>query len=145
MAEYKVVIGMNDGKCHQIELKDDKADTLHNRRVGETIPGGPLGFDGYEFLITGGSDKCGFPMRKGIQSARKRVLIGAGVGFCGKKRKFGKKKVRKNQKGLLRRRTVCGERISKIIRQVNLKVVKVGSGPLIPIETTPNKEEEKKE
>jgi small subunit ribosomal protein S6e len=130
MVEYKLVIGAKDGKCHQVELKDEKAEALHDRHLGETIPGDSLGFEGYEFLITGGSDKCGFPMRKGIQDARKKVLIGGSVGFNGKKRPLRKKSKRTKQNGLVKRRTVCGERISKIIRQVNVKVVKVGAKPL---------------
>ena len=105
--------------------------------LGDVVKGDGLGLDGYEFQITGGSDKCGFPMRKGIQDARKRILVGGSVGFCGKKRRFGKKKVRKSQKGLLRKRTVCGERVSKIIRQVNVKVVKAGKGPLTAPEAAP--------
>ena len=125
--DVKVVIGTKDGKSYQQELKGAQGDVLHNKKIGDTVSGDAMGFSGYEFLITGGSDKCGFPMRKGIQEARKGVLIGKSVGFNGKKRRLGKKTVRKTQYGLLRRRTVCGERISKIINQVNLKVVKVGT------------------
>ena len=146
MAEYKLVIGMKDGKSHQVELKDDKAEVLHGRHLGETIPGGPLGFDGYEFLITGGSDKCGFPMRKGIQEPRKRVMIAGGVGFCGKKRPLRKKSKRSTQKGLLKRRTVCGERVTKIIHQVNVKVVKQGASKIGEEAAAPEAtSEEKKE
>jgi small subunit ribosomal protein S6e len=125
MAEYKVVIGINDGKSVQKEIKGTEAEALHNKRLGETISGDLLGFQGYEFLITGGSDKCGFPMRKGIQEARKKIMIKGGVGFNGKDRNGNK------QKGLIKRRTVCGERITAIITQVNLKVTKVGPEPLI--------------
>ena len=130
MADLKLVIGAKDGKSHQVVLTEDKAAVLHGMKLGETLAGDNLGFSGYEFLITGGSDKCGFPMRKGIQEPRKRVLIGGGVGFCGKKRKLRKKSTRKTQYGLLKRITVCGERITKIIHQVNVKVVKEGSQKL---------------
>ncbi len=131
MVEFKVVIGQQDGKTHQIVLKDDQTLPLQKKRIGETISGDDLGFPGYEFVITGGSDKSGFPMRKGIQEPRKLILTGKGVGFCGKKRRFAKKPIRKTQKGLVRRRTVCGEMVTKIIHQVNLKVAKKGSGPLV--------------
>ncbi len=130
MVNFKTVIGAKDGKSHQKEIKSPEADNLLKRRIGEKISGNVIGFDGYEFLITGGSDKCGFPMRKGIQEPRKMVLIGKGVGFSGKKRVMGKKKNIKNQKGIIKRRTVCGEMITKIIHQVNLKVLKEGSKPL---------------
>ena len=49
----------------------------------------------------------------------------------------GKNRNKKKQKGLVKRRTVCGERVTKIIRQVNLKVVKEGAKVLgeAPAET----------
>jgi small subunit ribosomal protein S6e len=127
MVEFKLVIGTKNGKTYQKEIKSPEADALLKKNIGENIKGDELGFSGYEFLITGGSDKCGFPMRKGIQQPRKMVLIGKGVGFSGNKRPLGKKKTLRKQKGLVRRRTVCGEMITKIIRQVNLKVVKEGA------------------
>jgi len=86
MVDFKLVLGTKDGKSHQKEIKSPEADNLLKARIGDTVSGDELGFSGYEFLVTGGSDKCGFPMRKGIQEARKKVLIGKSVGFCGKKR-----------------------------------------------------------
>jgi len=135
MVEYKLVIGMQDGKCVQKEVKSPDADAFSKKIIGDIIKGDSCGFPGYEFEITGGSDKCGFPMRKGIQAARKKVMIGKGVGFSGKNRN------KKKQKGLLKRRTVCGERVTSIIRQVNLKVTKAGKEPLAaPAEATPTEE-----
>src|SRR3990167_8472624 len=128
MVEFKLVIGALDGKSYQKELKDPETEHLLKKRIGETVSGDSLNFPGYEFLITGGSDKCGFPMRKGIQQPRKKVLMGKGVGFNGLNR------VGYKQKGLLQRRTVCGEMITKIIHQVNLKVLKEGAETLGPAE-----------
>ena len=122
--EFKLVLGTKDGKSYQKEVKDAAAETLHNKCIGDTVSGEELGFPGYQFMITGGSDNCGFPMRKGIQSARKKVMTGKSVGCSGLDRH------EKKQKGLLIKKTVCGERISKIIHQVNLKVMKEGSQPL---------------
>lgn len=144
MVEYKVVIGAKDGKSYQKELKDAEAEALHDKILGETVSGDALGFAGYEFLITGGSDKCGFPMRKGIQKPRQKIMIGESAGFSGKKRSTKKNKNRK-QSGLLKRRTVCGERVTKIIRQVNLKVTKEGSAPLGETPVQEEAKEEKKE
>lgn len=124
MTEFKLVLSTKNGKSFQKEVKSPEADFLLERRIGETVKGDDLGFLGYEFKITGGSDKCGFPMRKGIQQPRKKILIGEGVGFSGKKRD------KKTQKGLVKRRTVCGELVTKIIRQVNLQVLKEGSQKL---------------
>jgi small subunit ribosomal protein S6e len=124
MVEFKLVIGCKDGKCYQKEVKGNDAETLHNLKIGDKISGDKLGFSGYEFEITGGSDKCGFPMRKGIQFARKKIMTGKGVGFSGLNRNGGK------QPGLVKRRTVCGDRISNIIVQINLKVLKEGAQKL---------------
>ncbi len=131
MVEFKVVIGTKSGKTYQKEIKSPEADNLLKKHLGETISGDLLGFAGYEFEITGGSDKAGFPMRKGIQLPRKKVLIGTGVGFIGKKRRLRKKTKRRKQAGLLRRRTVSGEMITKIIHQVNMKALKEGPQPLV--------------
>ena len=122
--ELKLVLGTKDGKSYQKEVKDAAAEVLQNKTIGDSVSGNELGFSGYEFLITGGSDKCGFPMRKGIQSARKRIMVGQSTGCSGLDRN------KKKQKGLLSKKTVCGERITKDIHQVNLKVVKEGSQPL---------------
>ena len=90
MADLKLVIGTQEGKTVQKEIKSPEADVFHGKHLGETVSGDAFGLAGYEFLLTGGSDKCGFPMRKGIQEHRKRVMIGAGVGFSGKKRFLNK-------------------------------------------------------
>ena len=136
MAEFKLVIGAKDGKCYQKEIKSPEADAVHKKVIGEKISGDDIGLPGYELEITGGSDKCGFPMRKGIQVHRKKVMIGKGVGFSGKNRN------KKKQSGLLKRRTVCGERVTGIIRQVNLKVIKAGPKPLGEAPATEEKAEE---
>ena len=123
--ELKLVFGTKDGKSYQKEVKDVDVESLYNKCIGDTVSGDELGFPGYEFMITGGSDKCGFPMRKGIQSARKKIIVLKGVGCSGLDRND------KKQKGLLNKKTVCGERITKTIHQVNLKVMKEGSRPLV--------------
>ncbi len=123
MTEFAVVIGTKEGKTLQQKVVSPEADVLLKKRIGEAVSGDQIGFAGYEFVITGGSDKSGFPMRKGIQQPRKRVLIGKSVGFCGLDRN-GKK-----QPGLVKRRTVCGEMVTKIIHQVNLRVTKEGAAP----------------
>ena len=125
MAQFKLVLCGKDGKCSQKEVKDTGADFFLKKRLGDKVNGSDVGMEGYEFEITGGSDKCGFPMRKGILQVRQRVKItGKGVGCCGKSRK------KKTQKGLMRKRTVCGERISNATVQINLKVLKEGKAPL---------------
>ncbi|MBT4604933.1 30S ribosomal protein S6e [archaeon] len=122
--DFKVVIGQKDGKTHQQKLESTNAEALMRKRIGETVSGDALGFPGYEFQITGGSDNAGFPLRKGILAARKRILAQKGVGISGKTRNKNK------QKGLYRRRTVSGEMISTGTSQINMKVTKVGPNPL---------------
>lgn len=139
MAEFKVVIGTKDGKSHQKDIKGAEAEHLHNLKIGDKVSGDAIGFPGYEFEITGGSDKCGFPMRKGIQFARKKILTQKGVGFCGLNREGGK------QDGLFKKRTVCGDRISNIIVQVNLKALKEGAQKLGGDAPAEAAKEEKKE
>ncbi len=132
---FKINISTKDGKSMKKEIAGDQAETFMRKVIGETIKGDLIGFEGYEFVITGGSDKSGFPMRKGIQFPRKKILTGKGVGFSGKKRNKGGK-----QKGLVKRRTVCGERITTKISQINLKVVKAGAKPLGEAPAEENKE-----
>jgi small subunit ribosomal protein S6e len=119
MAEYKVNIGVKGGKTHKLELKDAEAKALQGKKIGDKVT--LQEFSGYEFEITGGSDYCGFPMRKDVQGpARKRILITGGVGF------------RNKRKGMRARRNVAGNTIHEQTAQVNLKVLKEGKQPLFP-------------
>ena len=120
-----LVMGAKDGKCYQKKITGDAGEFFVSKRIGDVVSGDKIGLSGYEFVITGGSDKAGFPMRKGIVSPRKRILTGRGVGFNGYDRN-GKK-----QPGLVRRRTVCGDQVTKQIQQINLKVTKEGSEALV--------------
>lgn len=125
MAEFKLVLSRKDGKSFQKVVKDNEAQALLKKRIKEKISGKDIGMEGYELEITGGSDKCGFPMRKGILQIRKRIMVkGEGVGFSGKGRN------KKKQDGLRRKRTVCGEMIDKDIVQINLKILKEGQDKL---------------
>ena len=119
MATFKLVIGTKEGKSYQKELNEEQSGTLVGRRIGDTVSGDEVGLAGYEFEITGGSDYCGFPMRKDAQGpARKKILAVSGV---------GRKKV---AKGLRYRKTVAGNTVHDKTAQVNLKVLKAGNEPL---------------
>jgi small subunit ribosomal protein S6e len=91
-----------------------------------------MGLSGYELKITGGSDNCGFPMRGGILGVRKRLTLLGGVGL---RESFAK--------GIRKKKTVCGHKVSSNIVQINLKITKEGAKPLAEI--FPPKEAEKKE
>jgi len=130
MAEFKLTIAdPKTGKCYQRTVGEPSAKNLIGMKIGDALKGEGIDLPGYEFVITGGSDYCGFPMRKGISGARKRILIVKSVGFRG------------GRKGERRRKTVCGERIHEKISQVNLKIVKEGKAKL----TAEEKVEEGKE
>ena len=128
MAEFKLTIAdPKSGKCYKKEVKDTEAAPFGGLNIGETVKGESFGMTGYEFQITGGSDYCGFPMRRGILGIRKKITLSGGVGFDGKMRPLRKGKKRRNQDGLRRRKTVCGHKINDHVTQINLKVVKEGT------------------
>ncbi len=116
MASFKVVI--SDPKTRKAYSKevDQVPSGALGKHVGESIPGGPLGLDGYTLEITGGSDKEGFPMRRDVEgSARKRILLSHPPGF------------HPPRKGMRKRKSIRGNTVSQSIVQVNLKVAEWGS------------------
>ena len=116
MAEFKLVISDPKVKrAYQVEVKSPDADRMLGMKRGEKVHGEALNLAGFEFQITGGSDKQGFPMRKDVHGPRRtRALIGSGPG------------IRNAKKGERRRKTVRGNQISEDTAQINLKVVKEG-------------------
>jgi len=133
MPEFKFNIGdPKTSRCKQVALTAEQSAFLIGKKIGDKISGESLGFPGYEFEITGGSDYCGFPMKKGVSGTRKKILIGKGVG------------IRKTKKGTKFRKTVCGETIHDKIVQVNVKIIKYGPKPIIE-EPKPTEEKAKPE
>ncbi|MEK6949819.1 MAG: 30S ribosomal protein S6e [Nanoarchaeota archaeon] len=139
MASFKLNIAdTKTGKCYKTEAKDAQASPFIGLNIGEKIDGSKIGLDGYELEITGGSDYCGFPMRGGILGIRKKLVIYKGVGFKG------------GLKGMKKRKTICGHKITEKISAINLKVAKEGSKKLSDMfgakeEGKEAKEEPKKE
>ncbi|MBI4143251.1 30S ribosomal protein S6e, partial [Candidatus Woesearchaeota archaeon] len=132
MASFKLCISdPSTGKTFQKEVKDNAANPLMGLNIGENVKGDSFEMNGYEFMITGGSDYCGFPMRKGILGLRKSLTVYGGVGFRGA------------SKGIKRRKTVCGHKIHERISQINLKVTKHGSKKLAELFGKEDKAEEK--
>lgn len=113
--EYKVVIADPEtGKCYKQDLKEEKARRLTGKKIGEEIDGSLLGLTGYKLKVTGGSDKCGFPMKKGIQSrTTTKILTKGGTGYRGTKKMRVRKRVR-------------GENITEDIVQINMKIIEKG-------------------
>ncbi|MBI2651075.1 30S ribosomal protein S6e [Candidatus Woesearchaeota archaeon] len=122
MNSFKLNIAdAKSGKGYKMEVKDEQAAPFIGLNIGETIDGSKFGMDGYEFAITGGTDYCGFPMRKGIIGIRKKIAIYQSVGFRG------------GLKGMKKRKTVCGHKIHEKISAINLKVIKEGAKNLSDI------------
>lgn len=118
--DLKINIADKSGKTVKRELKEEQATVFHGKKIGDKIHGEVLDMPGYEFEISGGSDYCGFPMRNDVNGVmRKAILITKGLG-----NKY-------NRKGMRLRRTVAGNTVYNKTSQVNLKVLKHGSEPLI--------------
>jgi len=131
MVTFKVVIGTKDGKSHQREVADPASKTLLGKKIGDVVSGDEIGFAGYEFELKGGSDYCGFPMRKDVQGfGRKKILTVKGsIGFK-----------TSPAKGIRMKKTVCGNAVHPKISQINLKVTKEGKEPFV---SAPKTEEKK--
>ena len=116
MAEFKLVLSTKDGKSFQREVKDNEARPFLGKKIGDEFDGIFVSLPGFKLILTGGSDKNGFPMRKDIHGMkRNRILLTKGVGFSPSK--SGKRK----------RKSICGDVISPDIVQVNMKITSYGS------------------
>jgi small subunit ribosomal protein S6e len=127
--DLKINIADKSGKSIKKELKEDQASAFYGKKLGEKIHGELLEMNGYEFEIAGGSDYCGFPMRKDVNGImRKAILTTRGIGN------------NYNRKGMRLRRTVAGNTIYNKTTQLNLKVLKYGAESLIKEATEEKKE-----
>ncbi len=131
--DFRVVVSdPKSGKAYQVELKDAGAGKLLGRHIGDKVEGDVLGLPGYSVLITGGSDKEGFPMRTDLPGQRRRrILIAGGTGYHPEAE--GKKK----------RKSVHGRDISADIGQINVKIIETGSKPVEELLGAAPKEEKK--
>ena len=137
---FKINISEKSGKTYKLELETEEilGKELHDKIQGrELLPG----LDGYEFEITGTSDKAGFTSHKDVLGVGlKRLLLTYGKAMHKRPRREGKKKVSNPKpKGLRLRRTVRGKVISPEIVQINLKVLKHGGKQLSEIFPEQNK------
>lgn len=128
---FKINISEKSGKTYKLELESEElvGKALHDKIKGKDIL---PDLEGYEFEITGASDKSGFTAMKDVEGiGLKKVLLTYGKAMKKKPRKEGKKKRSKNRpKGLRLRKTVRGRVISPAIIQINLKVLKEGGKKL---------------
>lgn len=136
--ELRLVISdPESGRSYQRELKDEKAKRLKNLKIGDEFDGEIVGLNGYKLGITGGSDKAGFPMKKGVHGTKRAmILMVKGVGY-------------NPERDVRRRKRVRGEQIDEDIIQVNTRITQRGEKSveellgIKPRESTEEKAEEK--
>ena len=143
---FKINLSEKSGKTYKLEVE---APLLEGKLLHDKINGKDISDDleGYEFEITGASDKSGFTAVKEVDgSGLKKVLLSYEKGMHKRPKREGKKK-RSNfkPKGLRLRKTVRGKIISDAMSQINLKTLKDGKKPFAEIFPEQNKAPEKKE
>jgi len=138
---FKINMSVKSGKTFHIELDSEE---LMGRELHDKVSGKDISpdFEGYEFEITGTSDKAGFTSLKEVDGiGLKRVLLSYEKGMKKRPMKEGKRKRSKNKpKGLRLRKTVRGRVISPDIVQINLNVLNEGNKKLSEIFPDQNKE-----
>ncbi len=112
MVSFKLILSdPKTGKSEASEVKDASAQFLVGRKIGDVLDGSSIGLTG-KMMITGGSDKAGFPMRGDTLGGGKNyVLLTRGVGF------------RTKEEGAKKRKLVRGGTITEETYQVNAKRV----------------------
>ncbi len=121
MADFRIVVGEPASKkSYQKVIQPQEASKLYGMKIGESVRGEIFGLDGYEFTITGGTDKNGFPMRADARSGVEKLkpLLTAGVGF------------HPERDGERKKKTVHVNNVDATISQLNLKVTKAGAKSL---------------
>ena len=97
-------------KAESKEVKDAEARIFVGKKLGEIVDASSIGLG--TVMITGGSDKAGFPMRRDVSGSGKNyVLMTGGTGFHSK------------EDGVKKRKMVRGNTVMEEIYQLNLKKV----------------------
>jgi len=112
LAQFKLVVAdPKTKKSESKEVKDENAQLFIGRKIGDVVDATPIGVPGM-IMITGGSDKAGFPMRSDVMGGGKNyVLLTEGVGF------------RTKEGGAKKRKLVRGNMVSEEIYLINAKKV----------------------
>jgi len=113
MAKFKIIVSDPEtGGSKFVEVEGPRAVPLISRKIGDTVDGSVVGVPGHKLLITGGSDKDGFPMRPNVHGGvRANVILSGGVGF------------HPPERGERRRKTLHGNIITEDVVQINMKIV----------------------
>lgn len=128
---FKINIGTKEGQTYKLEAE---APALEGKELHQKIDGKDVSPDleGYEFEVTGASDKQGFTAMANVEGMGRGKLLLSYEKAMHKRPKHEGKKKRSNStpKGLRLRKTVRGKTISNEISQINLKLLKEGSKKL---------------
>jgi small subunit ribosomal protein S6e len=109
----KFVVSTKEGKSYSAA---SETDLFVGNKISDTVKLDQIGLTGYEAMITGGSDKQGFPMNTSVQGQnRKRIFSGKTPGF------------KPTRKGERKRFTVRGNTIGPEVSMVNLVITKKGT------------------
>jgi ribosomal protein S6E (S10) len=117
---FKFEIAQGKKVCHY----EADSESIIGKKLGENVDGGDIGsqFKGYEFQITGASDKSGFPaLAERDYIGVRRVLLKKGKGM------------RTKYRGLRLKKSIHGNMIDENIVQINLKVTKAGEKSIAAI------------
>lgn len=139
---FKINIG-EKGKTWKVEAE---AQALIGKSLHDKVQGSEISPDlaGYELEIMGGSDLSGFPMYEKAEGiGLKKVILKKGWGMHKRPKREGKRK-RSTPEGMRKRKTVRGKTISEAVTQINLKVIKAGTKPLVQVFPDQNKAPEPK-
>ena len=136
MVDFKVIVNdTKKGKSYQIPVTGHHANSLVGKKIGDEVDGIFISLPGYKLVITGGTDKNGFPMRKDLSGTfRRRLLLSEGSG-C-----------HPTEHGKRVKKSVRGNTVSQDTVQINMKVTKFSSKPIDQLVTAKEEKgaEEKK-
>lgn len=133
----EIKLAINDSKTKRAfksDIKSPDADQLLGKKIGDAFRGELINLPGFEFQITGGSDKAGFPMYRDLegQGRRRLILDGTKPGL----------NLPKKFKGRRERRLVHGNAVATDITQINCKITKWGEADLMKHFNVVEKKEE---
>lgn len=134
----------SSGRTYKIE---SESEFFNGKSLNEKVKGEEISPDlkGYEFEISGTSDRAGFTSHKDVEGiGLKKILLRYGKAMKKRPRREGKRKQSNpTPDGLRLRKTVRGKVISPMITQINLVALKEGEKKLSEIFPEQNKSPEK--
>lgn len=111
-----VISDPKTGKSYQRELDKEKETQMYGKKIRDGVDGGIVGLSGYQLLVTGGSDRDGFPLNPTVPGTKRYdVLLGS-----------SSEGARGLKHGERAKRILRGNTVSQDTHQVNLKVATPG-------------------